>query len=271
MAKKKYEEANIQAIAETIREKTGTENTYDTSEMASGVTEVYEAGKQKEWSDFWDLFQQNGTRKNYNYACYQDAGHPVNNKFWTDANFKPKYDIKPTTANRGFMGLSVTDFVKCLDDMGVEFDLSQCGYMPNIFAKVLTWRLPILDLSKTRTISSLVAYSYSLKKISKIIWGENITEANGSFRDCAVLAEFESEGTLAISVSFASCPLTVETMKGLIRCLKNYAGTDSEGTYTLTLKDECKTALQADTETVELDGVSYTYFELITAKGWNLA
>ena len=42
--KKKYEEANIQAIAEAIREKTGTENTYDTSEMASGVGEVFEAG-----------------------------------------------------------------------------------------------------------------------------------------------------------------------------------------------------------------------------------
>lgn len=42
---KKYEESNIQAIANKIREKTGTDNTYKTSEMASGVDEVFKAGR----------------------------------------------------------------------------------------------------------------------------------------------------------------------------------------------------------------------------------
>lgn len=44
MAKKLYEESNIAAIADKIREKTGTETTYTTEEMPSGVEEVYEAG-----------------------------------------------------------------------------------------------------------------------------------------------------------------------------------------------------------------------------------
>lgn len=44
MAKKKYEEANIQAIGTAIREKTGTDKTYKTKDMASGVGEVFEAG-----------------------------------------------------------------------------------------------------------------------------------------------------------------------------------------------------------------------------------
>ena len=42
---KKYEENNIQAIADKIREKTGTDKTYYTSEMASGIDEVFEAGR----------------------------------------------------------------------------------------------------------------------------------------------------------------------------------------------------------------------------------
>lgn len=46
MAKKIYEESNISAIAESIRAKTGTDTKYKTSEMPSGVNEVYESGKQ---------------------------------------------------------------------------------------------------------------------------------------------------------------------------------------------------------------------------------
>lgn len=44
MANKKYEETDIQAIAEAIREKTGSEDSYKVSDMVSGVNEVYEAG-----------------------------------------------------------------------------------------------------------------------------------------------------------------------------------------------------------------------------------
>ncbi len=45
MAKKVYEETNIAAIAEKIREKTGGDETYTTKEMPSGIDAVYEAGK----------------------------------------------------------------------------------------------------------------------------------------------------------------------------------------------------------------------------------
>lgn len=44
MAKKVYEENNIAAIAEAIREKTGAAATYTTAEMPSGVGAVYDAG-----------------------------------------------------------------------------------------------------------------------------------------------------------------------------------------------------------------------------------
>lgn len=45
MAKKVYEEANIKAIADKIREKSDSNSTYKTSEMPSGIDEVYEAGQ----------------------------------------------------------------------------------------------------------------------------------------------------------------------------------------------------------------------------------
>lgn len=51
MAKKVYEEENISNIAIAIREKTGGDKTYKTSEMVDGVREVYEAGQIKTLAD----------------------------------------------------------------------------------------------------------------------------------------------------------------------------------------------------------------------------
>lgn len=47
MARKMYEEANIAAIAQKIRDKAETETTYTTAEMPNGVDEVYEKGYEK--------------------------------------------------------------------------------------------------------------------------------------------------------------------------------------------------------------------------------
>ena len=92
MAKKVYEEANIAAIAEKIREKTGGEETYTTAEMASGVEEVYEAGRQAEWSDMWDNIQDYGKRTNYSNWFAAPS--------WNDVTFKPKY-LMQLTNGRG--------------------------------------------------------------------------------------------------------------------------------------------------------------------------
>ena len=260
----------LKSIADAIRTKLGSTDTINAQNFPSKVNEVYDKGRTDEWSDFWDVFQQNGTRTNYNYAFHQDVGNPGTEQIWTDKTFKPKYDFKLTSANRAFLGLSVTDFVKCLVDMGIEFDTSQCTNTNSIFSKNSTWRLPTLDLSVSTSISGLVANCYKLEKIEKIIWGEKISpnSTTNAFSGCPFLAEFESEGTLAVSVSFASCPLTVETIKGLILCLKNYAGTSNAGAYTLTLNDECKTAMTNLGAIPEFN--NKTYDEYLADIGWRL-
>ena len=53
MSKKVYEETNIAAIATEIRKRTGEDKNYKTSEMPSGINEVYEAGKKKEYNSFY--------------------------------------------------------------------------------------------------------------------------------------------------------------------------------------------------------------------------
>lgn len=265
MAKKKYEEANIQAIAETIRSKTGTDTTYDTSEMASGVNEVYDKGRTDEWSEFWDEFQQNGTRTDYSYAFFDNARI----KIWNTLNLTPKYDIKPTTAERCFGGCTeITDFVKLLDDNAIVFDTSKCTNLYCVFSYVRSKSMPVIDMSVATDIRGLFEYCFYLESIEKIVWSESILNAgNSPFRMCYSLTDFESEGTLAISISFADCPLTVETIKSLILHLKKCTGTEA-GKYTLTLKDICKTAM-ANLGTIE-EFNNKTYDEYISDIGWVL-
>ena len=81
--KKLYEETNIKRIAEAIREKTGTNTTYKTSEMPGGINEVFDAGKQAEYNNFWDFYQQNGLKPDYNSAF----------RGWKDELYNPKYPI----------------------------------------------------------------------------------------------------------------------------------------------------------------------------------
>ncbi|MBE6739702.1 MAG: hypothetical protein E7565_05230, partial [Ruminococcaceae bacterium] len=73
MAKKIYEEENIRAIAEKIREKTGGNSAYKTADMPGAIEDVFEAGKSQGGGDsyydtFWDNYQQNGNRTNYENA-----------------------------------------------------------------------------------------------------------------------------------------------------------------------------------------------------------
>lgn len=60
--------------------------------IAENVQKVYEAGKKAEYDAFWDTFQQNGNRKNYQNAF---------GSCFTPEIFKPKYAIVPKRAYNG--------------------------------------------------------------------------------------------------------------------------------------------------------------------------
>lgn len=150
MAKKVYEENNISAIAEKIREKTGEDTTYKTSEMPSGIDEVYEAGRKAEYDEFWDTYQQNGTRTDYTCAFAS----------WFKEVFYPKYDLKPTNAYMMFRTFDAhnianreMDLVERLNECGVVLDTSQCTNFQYMFTNSFVTHIGIID---TRSASSIL-------------------------------------------------------------------------------------------------------------------
>ena len=217
------------AIAENIRSKTGGTEALTLDDMASGVNEVFEAGKKAEYNEFWDIFQDYGNRTFYNTAFAR--GFPK-------ASYNPKYNLKGSVNSTFAIG-EITDV-----------------------------KVRILDATD---IQQIVRYNSSITRIPELNISESTNFGTSSpFIGATKLSDITLTGVLATSVSFSDCPLSVASMKSIISCLKDYSA-EAPFTHTLTLKDSCKTALEGDTETVSFNGEDYTYFELITAKGWNLA
>lgn len=284
MANKKYEEADIQAIATTIREKTGTDKLYDTSEMASGVNEVYEAGKTKERSDFWDdylSFQQG-----YNLAYWFAGGG------WKKSNFKPTKDFYVCSqmfyCHNYANGENSYDLATHLEELGVK--ITHVFNTRDAFYSSRFTRIPELDctdISQNATTYRTFFECAYLVTIDKIIIDNDGSRLfDQSFYKCNQLKNIKFEGVIGQTISFSSSPLSVESMKSIITHLKNYAGvTDTSGNslemkYTLTLKDSCRTELEAasftdeDKRVLEANGIVFTdettWASVIGDLKWNL-
>lgn len=244
MAKKKYEEANIEAIADTIREKTGTEKTYKTKDMASGVDEVFEAGKQAEYDAFWDGFQSDErvARDGYEYAFMRTR--------WTDEIFRPKKDLKAKNFYWAFYGTGITDLQACLDRQGVKLDTSQARNVAAIFQFASKCkRFPSLDLrSATVAITNLYHSCWSAETIGTIILkddGSQVMNEN-CFYDTPKLKNISFEGTIGNGLKMAWSPLLSPTsLKSIVKHLKNYSGI-ADHTQTLTVKASAWEALEAE-------------------------
>lgn len=256
MANKKYEETDIQAIAEAIREKTGSEDSYKVSDMASGVNDVYEAGKKSEYDAFWDSFQDYGKRTNYDSAFAQYG--------WKKNILKPKYQIKPINAQRMFYGSKTLEG----DVEGViDIDFSNCTDFYQTFQNSYMSRLGIIDLRKATSNTNVFLQCYNLVTIDKIIVSENLPFWL-NFRSDTKLKNVVVEGTIAIDFGAPDSPLSITSLKSIITHLKDYSGTTSEFTYTVTFKTSAFAELEAEGFTEEdkewLISVGQTYSDDLT-------
>lgn len=236
MARKTYDEANIAAIAERIRANTGGNSTYNTEEMAGGVDEVYAAGiaegKQAEYDAFWDAYQNNGKRVDYNNA-FSGVG-------WTNTLFNPKYDIKPFDAYMIFRLSSISgDLVEILAEKGVTLDFSNAVSALFAFNSTQLTRIGEVNLSKCNSSGAnyLFQLSSKLHTIDRIILPETPITFTDAFASCSKLANITIEGTIQRSLNVQSCPLTRASIESIISHLSN-----TTSGYTATFKKTAKEA-----------------------------
>ena len=254
-------------IADTIREKTSTQETITPEEMANGVNEVYEAGKKSEYDMFWDTYQNKGNAQGRH-------GRMFFGEQWNNQTFNPKYDIKLVDSGAGigtFYRSEIRNIHEKLLEKGLALVIGvNCKNLTEMFSLCSTKEIPPIETGHCTTFTNCAKCDTrnTLVTIHKINF-TSATSLSGAFSKCGALKNITVEGTIPISISFSDSPLTVESIKNIITHLKDYSGTTNAGTYTLTLKDSCKTEMAEQGAIEELGGK--TYDQYITDIGWNLA
>ena len=215
-----------------------------------GINEGIDAGKKSQYDEFWDNYQNEGNRTNYSFA-FSQAG-------WKDITFKPKYEIKPTSASGMFYYCNISDLRGILEDQGVVLDLSKVTDFANFFQASSIKYIGVVDITGATTkIGSIFQNCYQLQEISEFIVKESNTFGNSAFGNCAALYLIKISGTLGSSIGFpTSSLLTHESLMSIINALKKL---DTGITATLTLHEIAKSSL-TDSEKAT-----------ITQKGWTLA
>lgn len=182
--------------------------------------DVFEAGKKAEWNAFWDSLQQNGNLTTYN-SSFSGWG-------WNNVNFRPKYDMRPTSAERMFTnfnyGGGVTfDLAERCEELGIILDFSNNTNFYYTFAWANVSRIGVVDASKGTNMGAMFYGSSNLTTIDKFIASKNTVLNDTTFTSCSALANVEFEGEIATDINVGYSPLSKSSITSLVNALSSSA------------------------------------------------
>ena len=226
--------------------------------IAENVPKVYEAGKQARDDRFWNIFQKNGVRRNYNSGF----------AYWYGELFEPKYDLIANNSSNMFyhfnnwLTTEPINFIELCSRLNIKMDFSgvasTAAYM---FYSAKISHLPEIDLSNAMNLS----YAFNGSKISYI---EKLKLSNSqaqtfsyTFNNCSALKHCIFEGTIAQNgFNVSSCvELDYESLLSILDCLGNKTD-DIGGTEWVVTLGATNLSKLTDAEKASA-----------TQKGWTLA
>jgi hypothetical protein len=257
------QQEKFKAIADKIREKTGTEDLIKPNDFVNKIDDVYEAGIEAGKKNFMAIYQDYGNRETYDSAFI----------YWDESLFYPEYDIQPKTASsifQNFNNMKSTNqsinLIERLNECGKKLDFSNTtGVLSYIFTRAKFSHIPLLDFRKASNLNASFLRSVVVY-IEKIMVDEGNTYSN-SFDYCENLAEVRFSGVIASSISLGWSPLSKESIKNIYETLST---TKTGQTLTLN-KTAVNTAfgIDVDNETTFPEGSEY-YNIRHSRDNWNV-
>lgn len=193
------------------------------TQIAGNEQRVYNAGKKAEHDAFWDAFQQNGERRLYS------RGFNNNSACWTNANFKPKYDIIcEGDASMCFYAWEKlpedVDLGAILKAQGITVDTSKATNMTNFMAYgySIIGELPAISFESAGANTVSAFHGVRVTSIEKLIVTEQ-TDFRNMFIYCGMLEEIRFEGTIAngnLDLS-SSKNLSAESLESIVNALSS--------------------------------------------------
>lgn len=155
----------------------------------------YAAGEKHEYDRFWDAYQENGNKTNYESAFHGTG--------WNDETFKPKYNIAPTNVNGGysmFRYSQMTDIQKALEDRGLVLDVSR-AYLSQMFQYSKTKRLGTINMNACvyAGVADYAFYGAAIETIDKLVVKANVQFSNSVFYNCTYLTNLTIEGVIGMN------------------------------------------------------------------------
>ncbi len=231
--------------------------------IAENEQKVFDSGKQAEYDKFWDDYQQNGNRTNYEYG--------FSGRGWTDETFKPKYDITPTSDTNMFCFCGVTDMIKALDNAGVKLDLSRGVGGSYLLQNTLITRFPTIDASNRRAIDYFFLGNQNLEYVEKVILKSDGSQTfnNYSFMNNPNLKDIRFEGVIGKNgFNISSSPLL---SKASIESIINALSTVTSGLTVTLSKTAVNNAFETSTGLAN-GSTSQEWLDLIATKSnWTIS
>ena len=237
--------------------------------VAGNVPKVYEAGKNEEWSSFWDAYQQNGNRRHYAYAFRNTS----NVRGWNKTNFKPKYDIIcEGDAEQCFYSWgdqtaeNAVNIGEILKKQGITIDTSRATNLTNFMAYgyMIVGELPTISFESAGSNTIGAFHGVKVTKIEKVIVTED-TNFQRFFIYNGNLEEVIFEGVIAKGNLDMkdSRKLNAKSLKSIIDCLS-----PSTTGLTVTLPSTAEANYNANPP----EGAPQTWAELVATKSnWTIA
>ena len=226
--------------------------------------EVYEAGKQAQYDEFWDAFQQNGSRRDYKYG-FAGVG-------WRNDTLYPKYSMVVDNANYMFQQCNFSGSLKeRLDECGVELTFKTGSFTSAFVDFGGCTELPLIDLSLStfpgatfQSMKKLHTLPIILPTAEKVNW-------NSTFNSCIALVNLSLTGKIynrngnALNLSWSK-KLSKASIENVIECLDTSV-TDQYITLSLTAVNNA-----FETSTGAADGSTSTEWAnlIATRSNWTI-
>ena len=225
------------------------------------VSEVYDAGKQAQYDEFWDTFQNYGKRTNYQYAFFPGG--------WSKENFRPKYSIKPVGSitnafyNNDDASVHTISMSALEKELGIEFDFSGVkGNTQYAFRKTIFSDLNVIDLSNATDLTGTFysENSTGVSRIERLILNGTYAIYGDTFGNCKHLTYVGFEGTIEVNNLNLqwSTKLERESLLKLIDCLADKSADTSGTVWKITLGSE-NIAKLTDDELKQIKVKGWTY------------
>ena len=257
----------VREVADPIRSIMKETNKWSLADMIDRTNQMIEANNDLEsmlygndpgnkhvdsyYDVFWDAYQDNGNRMDYGSAF---------GRGWTDGNFKPKYDIRPTTANTLFANSNITDLKAILDNQNVVLDFSNCPNCHHVFQYAKITKVGDIDLTAYTYSGTFFGENYNMTDIDKIILKSDGSQPlyDGTFWGAYALVNVVIDGKIGQNCHFSqSSKLSYGSLMSIINSLYDYS--PAIASHTLTLHANAKARL------------SENDIAIATQKGWTIA